>query len=586
QYLATELKRLEQAYPLLQAVRGDGLLQILELDVAGLPQFVQQSFGYLFWGHMLRDPKGGAAVVVCPLHNTCLRLAPPLNIIRSDVDQLIATLERSLAKGAAQIIEDCAAYCKSRGDDRTSEFFSKRAEEVWTMDTLNAKPFECSTFDTDVTHSGSSLSRSPANAAQHSFASGGAKPRVCVIGSGVGGISTIKSLKDKGIPFDCFEARDQIGGIWAYDETKKNTSTWKHLNMNTPKGYYQYEDAPMPEDYPDYPTRQQVQDYLLSYLDKHDLRDRIQLNTPVKHAARRSDGTWNITLADGRVQQYDALVVANGHHNTPALPEYATRDTFDGDAIHSMEYRARHDYKDKRVMIVGVGNSGAQIAVDVSHDATMTYLSLRRGVYILPHYLLGMRVDKAMGPLNAWWVKKMMPYPLHGMMMTAIYNLVVAKHSQMGMPKPDHWMLSCLPTMSENLGNRIGDGKVKIVGEIDHIDGKVVTFKDGSELEMDAIIYSTGFKTDFPFFDENFLTIEDNKIPFYKRIFHPEVPNLAFVGCFQAIDWGFLPIMEKQSKIVASYFAGEYALPTTANQKKDIAREQKLIAHEFLSSLR
>ncbi|MEL7082809.1 MAG: hypothetical protein AAGK82_15585, partial [Pseudomonadota bacterium] len=225
-------------------------------------------------------------------------------------------------------------------------------------------------------------------------------------------------------------------------------------------------------------------------------------------------------------------------------------------------------------------------AVDVSHDATMTYLSLRRGVYILPHYLLGMRVDKAMGPLNAWWVKKMMPYPLHGMMMTAIYNLVVAKHSQMGMPKPDHWMLSCLPTMSENLGNRIGDGKVKIVGEIDHIDGKVVTFKDGSELEMDAIIYSTGFKTDFPFFDENFLTIEDNKIPFYKRIFHPEVPNLAFVGCFQAIDWGFLPIMEKQSKIVASYFAGEYALPTTANQKKDIAREQKLIAHEFLSSLR
>lgn len=574
-YLAQKLNALAAKYPLLGRVRAEGLLQILELDVSGLPQFVQQSFGYLFWGHMLRDPEGGAAVVVCPLHNNCLRLAPPLNVTQAEIDQFVATFERSLAKGAASVIEDCAAYCKSRGDNRTSTFFSQRAAEVWQMDTLNAKPFQQS-----------SRSGAPGSAVRFSGQQPGRKPRVCVIGSGVGGISAIKALNDKDIPFDCYEARDQIGGIWAFDDAKKSTSTWKNLNMNTPKGYYQFEDAPMPEEYPDYPARQQVQDYLLNYIDSHGLRDRIHLNSPVKHASQRADNTWDITLGNGRTVHYDALVVANGHHNTPSYPEYAKRDTFDGDAIHSMHYRTRHAYKDKRVLVVGVGNSGSQVAVDVSHDASMTYVALRRGVYILPHYLLGMRVDKAMGPLNAWWVKKMMPYPLHGVMMTAIYKLVVAKHKQMGMPRPDHWMLSCLPTMSENFGNRIGDGKLKIVGDIDRIDGKLVTFKDGSELEVDSIIYSTGFKTDFKFFDEDFLKVEDNRIPFFKRIFQPDIENLAFVGCFQAIDWGFLPIMEKQAKIVASYFAGEYALPAAEVQKNDIAREQKLISREFLHSLR
>ncbi|WP_159726837.1 aminotransferase class III-fold pyridoxal phosphate-dependent enzyme [Methylosinus sp. Ce-a6] len=558
-YFKEALQALRARRPIIRDVRGEGLLLTIELDLVGQPAFIQQSFGYLLWGHLMRDHEDGVALVVCPLHNNCIRLAPPLTISRSEIDRIIKGLDKALSAGIAGVLRSCAAYCETRGDMKTAKFIGGL-----------------------VAADGSSGADAIVEKAGPRPSSG---PSVCIIGAGVAGISMAKALKDKDIPFECYEARDQLGGIWAYDSEGKHTSTWANLNMNTPKGLYQFADMPMPADYPDYPSRQQVKDYLESYVDKNDLRKNIHLDCRVLRAERAKDGKWDVTLEDGVTRRFDALAVANGHHNQPVIPEFDV-SRFAGSASHSKFYRSRHEYRDKRVMVVGIGNSGAQIAVDVSHDAAMTYLSVRRGVYVLPHYLFGMRIDKALGPLNAWWVKKILPYPLHEMLLTWTYKLFIARHRNLGMPRPDHWMMSCLPTMSENLANRIGDGKLEVVGGVERVEGTTVQFKNGEKVEIDSIIYATGYRTTFPFLDKETFDASDNKIQLYKRIFHPHIDNMVFIGLFQAITWGFLDIMERQGQLAAQYFAGEYALPSAEQQLDDIAAERRRIDREYVPTLR
>lgn len=564
------LHGLAMDYPLLREVRGAGLLLAIEFNLSGHSEFIQRSFGYLLWGAMLRDHEGGVATVVCPIHNNALRIVPSLAISRREIDSIVDNLRRRLHAGVEGVVRDCATYNASLGDDKTAAFLrgqiNKQTEE---------KDVKMETNDQRIAQP---QTIRPLKARE-------GVPTVCVIGAGVGGISMAGALTKKGIPFDCFDVRNRIGGIWAHDTKKEHTSVWTRMNMNTPKGLYQFSDFPMPADYPDYPQWHQVQDYLESYIDHHDMRSNFHLGVGVESADRLANGRWRIRLSSGEIRTYDALVVANGHHNRPNYPSYASTGTFTGSEIHSRHYRDRHDYHDKRVMVVGVGNSGAQIAVDVSYDAKMTYISMRRGIYIIPHYMFGFRIDKVLGPSLSWWFKRALPNSLYPRFFTVLYNIAM-NHRKIGMPKPDHLMMTCLPTVSESLPNRIGDGRIKLVPDVKAIDGNKVHLVDGSAIEVDAIIYSTGYQTTLPFFDKAFLEIKDNKIPLYKRIFLPGVPNLAFVGMFQAIRWGFLDIMEPQADLISEYLVGNYGAPNKEEQLADIAHERKLVEKEFMHTLR
>lgn len=409
---------------------------------------------------------------------------------------------------------------------------------------------------------------------------------VCIIGAGVGGLAIAKQLRQSGIDFQCYDAREKIGGIWAYTEDTNFTAAWERLNQNTPRGRYEFSDYPMPASYPDYPTRQQVQDYLEDYARHFNLMGNIQLQTVVTSADRLPDGGWMVETSNHEKRYFDYCVVANGHHNKPNYPDYVKHSTFNGVTLHSGQYRNREPFKGKKVMVVGIGNSGSQIAVDVSHAAETTFISTRRGVYVLPHYICGLRFDNLFGFVEWWWVHKLLPWPVLHWISTIYYKLFLAKNEQFGLPTPDHKMFEALPTLSENFFNRIGDGRLVVKPEVLRTEGNTVYFKDGSTEQMDAIIYSTGFDLDFPFFKLETLKLHDNRVPLFKRIFSPQYPDVCFIGLFQAVAFGFLHMMEHQARLVAKYIEGSYALPTQAEMLKDIEREKRHIERVFTKVMR
>jgi hypothetical protein len=409
--------------------------------------------------------------------------------------------------------------------------------------------------------------------------------KICVIGAGVSGISVSKELHEKNVGFDCFEKTESVGGIWVFSEEKGRTSVWKGLHQNSPKGNYSFRDFPMSDAFPEFPNADHVTDYLNDYVDEFGFREHIYLNSKVTHVTRDSDGNWRVTINDEECKVYKGLVICNGHHEQPFSPEYVKN--FTGEYIHSQDYHRRQNYANKKVLVIGYGNSGAQIAVDTSLEAAHTFISIRRGVYILPNYVGGLRIDKVTTLADTWWFRKLLTRAGHGWFWTKIYDLLVGfGDKSFGLEKADYFIGMCLPTRSENFRNRIGDGKLSIKKDITSISGKMVTFVDGSQEEVDAIICATGYRTVFPFIEKGLIEVKENHIPLYKRTFSVDYDNLCFVGLLQAVNWGFLPVFEVQARMVAAYYAGQFALPTEKKMNEDIHKDKTINDKELVDSLR
>src|SRR2546421_6384374 len=219
-------------------------------------------------------------------------------------------------------------------------------------------------------------------------------PYACVIGAGSSGIAAAKALHERGIPFDCFEKSDRVGGNWVFGNRNGMSSAYRSLHINTSRERMEYSDFPMPKSYPDFPHHTEIAEYFENYVDHFGLRDRIVFETGVEHAARGRDGVWTITLDSGEQRLYDALLVANGHHWDPRWPEPPFPGRFDGEQLHAHYYVDNADFADKNVLVVGIGNSAMDIAVESSFVAHRTLLSSRRGAWVLPKYLFGRPLDQ------------------------------------------------------------------------------------------------------------------------------------------------------------------------------------------------
>ncbi|MCG6195040.1 NAD(P)-binding domain-containing protein [Leptospira sp. FAT2] len=410
-------------------------------------------------------------------------------------------------------------------------------------------------------------------------------PSVCVIGAGSSGIAVCKALKEKGIPFDCYEAGSEVGGNWRFNNDNKMSNIYKSLHINTHRDRMEYRDYPMPRTYPDYPGHQKILEYFIDYVNHFGFRKNIHFKTPVVHVERQEDGTWLVQTGDGKQKYYDALVVSNGHHWSQRWPSPPFPGKFTGKIIHS------HSYVDpdnpikltgKRVVVLGMGNSAMDIAVELCRPgvASKVFLAARRGAYIIPNYLFGKPLDKSteLIPVHT-------PFWLKSFIMGLVLRFGVGNVQDFGLQKPDHKPGAAHPTISQDILVRLGRGDVTPKPNIESYNGNKVRFVDGSEEEVDAVIYCTGYDVKFPFFDEKFLSAKDNHIPLFHRMIKPEYNNLFFVGLYQPLG-AIMPLAEFQGKWISEYLTGNYVFPSTEEMNQSIEKYESAMKKRYVASTR
>lgn len=407
-------------------------------------------------------------------------------------------------------------------------------------------------------------------------------PKVCIIGAGPSGITTAKRLQDHGVPFDCFEASDEVGGNWYYKNPNGMSACYQSLHIDTSKWRLAFEDFPVPAEWPDFPHHSLLFQYFKDYVAHFGLRDKITFNTSVDHAERGSDGLWTITLSTGETRTYDALIVCNGHHWDPNTPDYPGH--FDGTLIHSHEYNDPFDPIDmrgKNVVVVGMGNSGLDIASELSQRflAKKLTVSARRGVWVLPKYLKGVAGDKMTMP--AW-----IPRPIGLALKRRFLNKNLGPMEGYGLPKPDHQPFEAHPSASGEFLGKAGSGDIAFKPAITALEGKQVRFADGSTEDVDVIVCATGYHISFPFFtDPNLLPDAKNRFPLFKRMMKPGIDNLFFMGLAQPMPT-LVNFAEQQSKLVAAYLAGKYMPPSPTEMQSVLAADEKYYLGPYYDSPR
>ncbi len=414
-----------------------------------------------------------------------------------------------------------------------------------------------------------------------------AAEKVCVIGAGSSGIVACQVLKARGVPFDCFEKGSQVGGNWRFENDNGMSSAYRSLHINTSRKVMAFKAFPMPDHYPDYPNHFQMAAYFDEYVDHFGLREEIRFRTEVV-SADPVDGEWEAVVedSDGRREtlRYRTVVVANGHHWDPRGPEpaFPGADEFAGEQLHAHHYREPDVLPGKRVLVLGLGNSAVDIAVESSRIADKTFLAMRRGAYVLPKYINGKPIDETSNP-----VISALPLAVQRFFVTRALGIAAAADmTAYGLPKPDHKLFEAHPTVSSELLPRLGHGDILVKPNIDRFSGgRTVRFADGSEEEIDLVVYCTGYKMTFPFFAPAVFAAPDNRLPLYRRVVSVERPGLFFIGFIQPLG-PIMPLAEAQMEWVADLLDGRATLPAPAAMRGAIGKEERKMGKRFVASKR
>ncbi|QDT70411.1 4-hydroxyacetophenone monooxygenase [Planctomycetes bacterium MalM25] len=395
--------------------------------------------------------------------------------------------------------------------------------------------------------------------------------RVAVIGAGTSGLTAVKNLLEHGVRVDCFERESDLGGNWNAALPCSRVIDSTHLISS--KQLTEYLDHPMPKAWPEYPSHRLVLEYLQSYADRFALREHLEFNSGVRRVepidANGDERGWLVELESGERRRYGRLLIANGHnwdHSFPAWSGRVGESAFGGVELHSGEYKSPQELLGKRVLVVGGGNSGCDIAVESSQHAKATRLSLRRGYHFLPKFFHGTPIDVC-GERMLWC---RVPLALRRFLAHGMIFLMLGTREGTGLPRPDHRLFEAHPVVTSTLVYHLRHGDLAVRPDVESLTETGVRFVDGREEAYDVIVYATGYRLTFPFIDNEHLNWRDGRPRLHLNVFHPQRDDLFVIGMMQP-DSGSWGLADRQARLVAQYLiASEQG--TAAARKFDAAR--------------
>lgn len=409
---------------------------------------------------------------------------------------------------------------------------------------------------------------------------GNGMAEICIIGAGSSGVAVAKALKEQGLAFDCFEKGSDIGGMWRYRNDNGLSSAYASLHIDTSRDNLGYPDFPIPNSRPDFLSHRDFLAHLEAYADHFGIRPLVRFRTTVEEVTPEPDGRWRVRLEGGETRSYRAVIVANGHLWDPRWPQFP--GTFAGEQIHAHHYRDAAPFEGKAVLVVGLGNSAVDIAVDLCRRAASVTVSTRRSAWIMPKYLMGIPVDRWSAFLSR---RLRLPTRLTRMIMARLIRLAVGDQRRFGVPRPAHPMWREHATMSQELLPYIGHGWISVKPDVTLLDGDGVQFADGSRARFDRIVHATGYRTTFPFLAPDIFTAEGGAVDLYRRIVAPGRPGLLFAGLVQPIG-PTIPLVEIQARWIAALLAQRLVLPPVEAMAREIALHHERQRSTYLDSAR
>uniref|UniRef100_A0A663LSE0 Flavin-containing monooxygenase n=1 Tax=Athene cunicularia TaxID=194338 RepID=A0A663LSE0_ATHCN len=366
--------------------------------------------------------------------------------------------------------------------------------------------------------------------------------RVAVVGAGVSGLTATKCCLDEGLEPTCFEQSQDVGGLWRYTEHIEagRPSLYPSVISNTSKEMSAFSDFPYPEDFPVFLPNAQFLNYLQRYADHFSLRKHIKFGTTVvsirKHPDFATTGQWDVvTEVEGKqtFHVFDAVMVCSGNFSEPYLPLHCFPgiERFQGQYFHSRQYKHPDIFQGKRVLVVGMGNSGVDIAVEASRVAAKVTVSTSRGAWVFSRVFdHGYPWDMVFNTRLMSLIRNSLPRPLSWWLINYRVNQWF-NHKNYGLEPEQRYFL--VPVLNDDLPSYILTGRITIKPGVKEFKDNSVVFHNCPEEEpIDIVVFCTGYNVSFPFLEEAIIKVENKHASLYKYVFptHLQRPTLAILG--------------------------------------------------------
>lgn len=373
--------------------------------------------------------------------------------------------------------------------------------------------------------------------------------RHLIIGAGFAGLGVAAAFQRQGVAYDQLEADVDIGGNWFH-------GVYETVHIISSRKTTEYKDWPMPADWPDFPSAEQMLWYLRAYADHWKLRPHIELETRATwvEPAPGDDGLWRVTIDRNGTQQvrvYGGVVVCNGHHWDRRWPEYPGQATFTGEIIHAKDYKSPEVLEGKRVLVIGGGNSACDIAVEAARFAKASHVSHRRGYWFLPKTMMGVPTAELM---RGW-----IPGRVQKRVIKTMLAMIVGDYRKYGLQEPDHELFEHHPTINTELLHNLRHGRITPHPDLARFDGATVEFVDGTRADFDLVVCATGYHISFPFLAPGIVEFKGEMAQLIGGLLPPRHKNLYVFGLGQP-RYGAGPLITQGADVLCTMIATQREL--------------------------